>query len=72
MAVLKERLSKTYMEKVGKKGNILDREITVTIWGNPNGLHQNGVIPFFIVRKSSVSEIISETVLSHFSKDPVA
>ena len=30
------------------------------------------VIPFFIVSKSSVGETVLKTVLSHFSKDPVA
>ena len=31
-----------------------------------------GVIPFFIVSKSSVDKAISKTILPHFSKDPVA
>ena len=42
----------------------LDSEITITIWQLVN--------PIFIVSTSLIGETVSKTVLTHFSKDPVA
>ena len=53
-----------------RKGNYCNN--LATRQGNYCNNLATRVIPFFIVSKSSVGEIILKTVRPHFSKDPVA